>query len=158
MFLLPIKMRFFALLFLVGILNSCGSTYSDSDKSEFDAKIEKYMKNKGLKLKRLDSGLYLSIEKQGTGSEKAKFTSQVKLIYTGKLLNGQVFDKTDPDKPFDSPVNGLIAGFQEALIDQTAGAQLKLIVPPNLGYGDDELDKIPANSVLVFDLEVVEVY
>ncbi len=150
-------MRLLAFIFLTGILFSCGQTYSDSDKKEFDRKITAYIKKKGWKMEHRASGLYMEVLQKGTGTEKAKFTSQVKLVYKGNLLNGSVFDNTDPSKPFESPVNGLIAGFQEALLDQTAGAKLRLIVPPHLGYGDDELDKIPANSVLVFELELVEV-
>jgi len=151
-------MRFLAILFLTGILASCGGTYSASDKQTFDQQIGAYARKKGWKMKRLPSGLYMSVVKEGTGEEKAKFTSQVKLVYKGTLLNGKMFDNIDPSKPFESPVNGLIAGFQEALLDQTTGAKLRLIIPPHLGYGDDELDKIPSNSVLVFELDVVEVF
>ncbi len=151
-------MKLFAILFLTGILASCGGSYSESDKQTFDKQIGAYARKKGWKMKHLPSGLYMSVIKEGTGEEKAKFTSQVKLVYKGTLLNGNVFDNTDPSKPFESQVNGLIAGFQEALLDQTAGAKFRLIIPPHLGYGDDELDKIPANSVLVFELELVDVF
>ena len=151
-------MRFLAILFLFGILTSCGSTYSDADKQTFDKKIEVFTRKKGWKMKKLPSGLYISILQKGAGEEKAKFTSQVKLTYKGTLLNGKVFDNPDPSKPFESPVNGLIAGFQEALFDQTAGTKFRLIIPPHLGYGDDVLEKIPANSVLVYELELVDVF
>lgn len=151
-------MKFLFFAFALYTLVGCGGTYSNTDKSDFDKKIRTYIQKKGLKMEKLPSGLYLHEVQKGTGKEKAQFTSQVKLVYKGKLLNGRVFDNTDPSKPFDSKVNGLIAGFQEAILNRTSGTKLKLIVPPHLGYGDDELDKIPANSVLVFDLEIVEVY
>lgn len=145
-----------ALLLFTG-LSGC-STYSDSEKTDFDDKISNFIQKKGWKMEKLPSGLYLEVIQDGTGDEKAKFTSQVTLVYTGKLVSGKVFDQTDPRKPLISQLNKLIAGFQESLLDRTAGTHLRLVIPPHLGYGDEVLEKIPANSILVYDVELKEVH
>lgn len=93
---------------------------------------------------------------EGEGEELIQRGSIVKLSYKGQLKNGKVFDQTEPGKPFESEIKGLIGGFQEALLGQKKGAKLRLIIPPHLGYGTDKLDKIPANSILIFELEVVD--
>lgn len=108
-------------------------------------------------MKKTSSGLLMEIVEKGTGTEKARFTSQVTLNYKGSLLNGQIVDQTPPGKPFVSILKGLIGGFQESLLGQTAGTKIHLIIPPNLGYGEEDLDKIPPNSTLVFELELMEV-
>lgn len=149
--------RFFAVIVLLVLVTGCGETYSDNNKADFDKTIRSYIAKKKLKLERKPSGLYLEVIEKGTGKELIQSQSILKIAYKGTLLDGTVFDNTEPGKPLKSPVKGLIRGFQEALIGQTEGTKLHLIVPPQLGYGDAPLDKIPANSVLVFELEVVEV-
>ena len=88
----------FAFLGLV-LLTSCSSSYSDSDKQEFDSKIEKFVKKKGWNMTKTSSGLYMEVVQEGTGEEKATFTSEVTLNYRGALLSGKVVDETEPGKP-----------------------------------------------------------
>lgn len=146
----------FALLALV-ILSAC-KTYSEDDKTAFDTKIERYISNKNWKLTRSESGLYTQQLQEGTGTEQVIGGSEVTLAYKGTLLNGTVFDQTPPGKPLKSELKGLIMGFREGLLGQKKGAKIRMVVPPQLGYGDMELDKIPQNSVLVFEIEVLEVH
>jgi len=150
-------MKYLFVFLGLSLLASCSGSYSDSDKQEFDAKIEKFVKKKGWNMTKTSSGLYMEVVQEGTGDEKATFTSEVTLHYRGSLLSGKVVDETIPGKPLVSIVNGLIGGFQEALQGQTAGAKLRLIIPPHLGYGDEDLEKIPPHSILAFEIEVVNV-
>lgn len=134
-------------------------TYSEDDKASFDQTIERYIaKKKDWKLTKSDSGLYMEVLQEGTGEEPVIFGSEVTVAYKGQLLNGQVFDTKTVKGPLKSNLKGLIMAFQEGLLGQKAGAKLRLIVPPHLGYADNELEKIPANSVLVFEVELLEVY
>lgn len=134
-------------------------TYSEDDKASFDQTIERYIaKKKDWKLTKSDSGLYIEVLQEGTGDEPVIFGSEVTVAYKGQLLNGQVFDTKTVKGPLKSNLKGLIMAFQEGLLGQKAGARLRLIVPPHLGYADNELEKIPANSVLVFEVELLEVY
>ena len=105
--------------------------------------------------------------------EPVQIGSTIAVNYTGRLLNGKVFDTSiekvakennivDPGRkyePFEYQVGAtsLIRGWEEGLINQPAGSSLTLIMPSRLGYGTRENNAIPANSPLVFDIEIVSV-
>lgn len=131
-------------------------TYSEDDKSTFDQKIERYIARKHWKMTRSESGLYTEQLVAGDG-EAIQYNSILLLKYKGKLLDGSTVDQSLPGKPLESTLKGLIGGFQEGLLGQKQGAHLRLVIPPQLGYGSTAYGKIPANSVLVFDIEVLEV-
>jgi len=154
----PLLTKLSLLIALVFTFGAC-KTYSEDDKASFDDQIERYIaKKKEWKLTKSSSGLYMEVLEEGTGEEPVIFGSEVTIAYKGELLNGKVFDEKSIKAPLKSNLKGLIMGFQEGLLNQKAGAKLRLIVPPHLGYADNDLEKIPANSVLVFEIELVEVY
>jgi FKBP-type peptidyl-prolyl cis-trans isomerase FklB len=83
-------------------------------------------------------------------------TDQVTVQYRGKLLDGSEFDSSySRGTPAVFPVNGVIKGWQEALLLMKPGSKFQLWVPPALAYGDTPRPKIPGGSLLVFDVEVV---
>jgi FKBP-type peptidyl-prolyl cis-trans isomerase len=83
-------------------------------------------------------------------------TDQVTVNYRGKLLDGSEFDSSySTGRPAVFPVNGVIKGWQEALVLMRPGSKFQLWVPPALGYGDASRPRIPGGSLLVFDVEVV---
>jgi FKBP-type peptidyl-prolyl cis-trans isomerase len=139
-------------LFLLGC-----STYSEDEKVAFNSEAENYAQKHHWKYEVLDGGLVVEVLETGTGKEKIQSGSELELEYKGTLTNGKVFDQTEPGKPFKSNLKGLIGGFQLGLPGHVAGTKLRLVVPPQLGYGDDGLDKIPANSTLVFEITVLKV-
>jgi FKBP-type peptidyl-prolyl cis-trans isomerase FkpA len=141
--------------FLLISLFSCG-TYSEDEKSAFDKKIENFIKKSGVKYKKSETGLYYSILEEGEG-DFIKLTDEVSFTYEGKLLNGEIFDGENKRTPIKFLVSDLIQGWQEALLSMKKGSKVKLVVPPQLGYGDYKLEDIPVNSVLYFHLEVVDV-
>lgn len=147
------KILFF--ICLAFIFAAC-KTYSEDDKLTFDQKISNYLKKSKVKYTKSDSGLYYFIENQGEG-EFIKPTDEVSFTYIGRLLNGNVFDGKNTKNPVTFKVTELIMGWQEAMLYLKKGAKVKLVVPPQLGYGDYDLDDIPPNSVLLFDIEVKEV-
>jgi FKBP-type peptidyl-prolyl cis-trans isomerase FkpA len=148
-------MKILAFLLLTISLFAC-KTYSEEDKVTFNKEITKIAKQKKWDITFSLSGLGIQLMNEGEGEELIQRGSIVKLSYKGQLKNGKVFDQTEPGKPFESEIKGLIGGFQEALLGQKKGVKLRLIIPPHLGYGTDKLDKIPANSILIFELEVVD--
>jgi len=104
-----------------------------------------------------ESGLQYIEVKPGQG-EKPAATSKVRVHYKGSLLDGTEFDSSyKRGEPAEFQVNQVIPGWQEALQLMQVGAQYKLFIPPDLGYGDQGNPRIPGNSLLLFDVELVEI-
>lgn len=103
------------------------------------------------------SGLQYKVEKEGEGKTPLK-TDTVKAHYKGVLIDGSQFDSSyDRGQPAEFPVQGVIPGWSEALQLMKVGAKYKLFVPPELAYGASGRPGIPANSVLIFDVELVDI-
>ncbi len=104
------------------------------------------------------SGLQYSIIKSGFG-DRPKVTDEVDVLYMGMLINGKVFDGTEPMTPAHFTVNKLIPGWTEALSLMRMGDKWHIVIPANLAYGargaGDGL--IPPNQVLVFDMELLSI-
>jgi len=83
-------------------------------------------------------------------------TDSVTVDYRGKLIDGTEFDSSySRGTPATFPVNGVIKGWQEALMLMKPGAKWQLFVPPELAYGQRSQPKIPANSMLIFEVNVI---
>ena len=77
--------------------------------------------------------------------------------YTGTLIDGTVFDSSrERGEPIEFPVNGVIAGWTEALQLMKPGAQYMLYIPAKLAYGDKKTGPIPEGSTLIFDVELIK--
>lgn len=129
-------------------------TYSDADKEGFDKQISEYLKKKGIECTKSPSGLYYKIIEPGEG-EYIQFQDVVSFSYKGYFLNGEVFDHEK--KPVEFKVKDLIGAWKEIMLELKPGAKAFLVAPPQLGYGDHQLDDIPANSILVFEMDIHEV-
>lgn len=134
--------------------------------------LAQYVKDNNIKAEPDEDGLYIVVKKKGNGP-KVEIGRNVAINYTGHLLNGKVFDTSlEPVakanniyeagrqyvpmayKVGDQP---LIAGWEKGVINQPAGSKLTLIIPSALAYGPRTVGEIPANSPLVFDIEIVSV-
>jgi FKBP-type peptidyl-prolyl cis-trans isomerase len=105
----------------------------------------------------LDSGLQYMVVKAGNGKSPTA-SDRVKVHYTGTLADGTKFDSSvDRGKPATFGVTQVIKGWTEALQLMKEGAKWKLFIPADLAYGSISRPKIPGNSVLVFDVELIEV-
>jgi FKBP-type peptidyl-prolyl cis-trans isomerase len=103
------------------------------------------------------SGLQYEIIKQGDGPVPG-LNDQVTCHYEGKFINGVDFDNSvKRNKPETFSVSGVIKGWTEALQMMPQGSKWKLFVPYQLGYGAGDYSNIPGGSVLVFDVELLEV-
>lgn len=128
------------------MLSACGKDYSGD--------IEDYLEEKNLTAQKTDDGLYYIIENPGN-EVKPKLNSDVKVIYKGYLTNGTVFDEKTTAIEFN--LSAVISGWTRGIPLFGEGGKGKLIIPPCLGYGDTANGSIPANSILVFDIELVDV-
>ena len=105
----------------------------------------------------LPSGLQYKIIKEGVGESPAD-SDMVTVHYTGTLIDGTVFDSSrERGEPIQFPVNGVIAGWTEALQLMKPGAQYMLYIPAKLAYGDKTTGPIPGGSTLIFDVELLKV-
>jgi FKBP-type peptidyl-prolyl cis-trans isomerase len=103
-------------------------------------------------VKTLPDGLQYQVIKTGTG-EHPKSNDVVTVKYVGTLIDGTEFDHNDSGK---LSLNQVVAGWKEALPMMTVGSQWKLFIPSELGYGPrGRGPKLPPNSVLIFDLELL---
>ena len=104
------------------------------------------------------TGLQYKILEKGAGKSP---TSEDKVIahYTGKLLDGTVFDSShDRGEPATFPVSGVIKGWQEALPMMKEGAKWQIVVPASLAYGERGVGNlIGPNETLIFDIELVSI-
>ena len=104
------------------------------------------------------SGLMFVVKEEGTG-EKPDSGATVTVHYTGKLLDGTVFDSSvERGQPFAFPVGTgrVIPGWDEGILMMKQGGKRTLVIPPNLGYGARGAGPIPPNSWLVFEVELVD--
>jgi FKBP-type peptidyl-prolyl cis-trans isomerase FklB len=105
----------------------------------------------------LPSGLQYKVISVGEGKSPVD-TSFVTVHYTGKLIDGKVFDSSvERGEPAQFPVNGVIPGWTEALKLMKPGAKWQLFIPPQLAYGERGNRGILPNSVLIFDVELIAV-
>ena len=103
------------------------------------------------------SGLQFEVVSEGEG-EKPAATDVVKVHYKGTLLDGTEFDSSYArNEPTTFPLNRVIAGWTEGLQLMPVGSKYKFTIPSELAYGDRDLGKIPANSTLVFEVELLEI-
>ncbi|MCE7893505.1 MAG: FKBP-type peptidyl-prolyl cis-trans isomerase [Myxococcales bacterium] len=85
---------------------------------------------------------------------------RVRLHYVGTLEDGTVFDSTrERGTPFEAELGKghLIKGFEEGVAGMKVGGVRRLTIPPELGYGERAMAKIPANATLIFEVELLEV-
>jgi len=105
-----------------------------------------------------ESGLQYEVLTKADGAMPGA-TDVVSVHYEGRLVDGTVFDSSiQRGSPIDLPVNGVIAGWVEALQLMHVGEKVKLFIPSDLAYGEQSPSPaIPPNSVLVFDLELLSI-
>ena len=103
------------------------------------------------------SGLEYHVISEGEGTSP-KSTDEVTVNYRGTLLDGTEFDSSyKRGQPASFPVNGVIQGWQEALVLMKPGAKWELFIPPNLAYDVNSPPAIPPGSMLKFEVELIKV-
>jgi len=160
------------LAFTVKVLNIQTSEEFQKDQAEqgaaqkgIDAKtIDKYIADNNLqgKAQKTESGLAYIVQQPGSGPTP-KQGDVVKVHYTGKLLDGKVFDSSinNPQtqgQPIDFRVGVgmVIPGWEEGIMSMKKGEKRMLIIPSGLAYGGEGQGPIPPNAVLLFDVELVD--
>ena len=160
-------MKYGSLLLAMALLIACGSSAQNLEndmienpetQAEKDQnKIVKYAMENDMDVKRTESGIYYTIEKEGEG-EHPTTSSKVTAHYKGYLLDGQVFDSSyKRGQPLEFGLGQVIPGWQEAIPMLKKGGKGTFIIPSGLAYGQRGAgNAIPPNAVLVFEIELVD--
>lgn len=150
-----IKRNFLFFLLFSLLVSSCKKNKKVSQAEVDEDIITKYIANNNLDAKATGSGLYYVISVVGTGSQPNS-SSNVTVKYKGTLTDGTVFDQSaSAGATFN--LSGVIKGWQEGIPLFKKGGKGILLIPSALGYGDQATGKIPAASVLIFDVELLDV-
>ena len=123
------------------------------------ASVETYLANNSItNATKHPNGFYYTINTQGAGSVPAA-CSGVTVKYVGKLTNGNIFDNSNTNYPNGTTftLGQLIPGWQQGIPLIQKGGSITLYIPPSLGYGASGSGPIPANSILIFNIELVDV-
>lgn len=124
--------------------------------------VQNYLTTNNITAQQHSSGVFYAISSQGSGQGIVNLCSYVAVRYKGKLTSGAVFDSTDASG--DSfQLGQVIPGWQKGLPLISKGGKITLYIPPTLGYGNQDVRNnagvvvIPANSILIFEIELADV-
>lgn len=140
---------FLLLVLVLGVVYFLDKNYEKNDQQN-NNQTEANLNQADLKIEDL---------KQGTG-EEVKSGQTVSVHYAGTLTNGVKFDSSyERNEPFEFKIGeGLvIQGWEQGLIGMKVGGKRKLTIPPSLAYGERAIGSIPANSTLIFEIELLAV-
>lgn len=158
--LMKFRNLFFMTISLLLALGSCRKDKFDAEKQAQidDAAIIKYLANNNIAAPKHESGIYYQIISAGEGNVTYNANTLISARYTGRFLNGTVFDKTSIN-PAAFKLGQVITGWQIGIPLIQKGGKIRLIIPSGYAYGPkgDITGAIPPNTVLDFDIELVDV-
>jgi len=136
----------------VTVFSSCSKDSFDPAKqaAKDDAAIQAYISSNKITATKDPSGVYYSVITEGTGAYP-NVNSLITVNYTGKLLNGTVFDSGSIQ---NTALTTLVKGWQYGIPHINTGGRILLLIPSALGYGNATQGSIPANSVLIFTVDL----
>ncbi|MEN8123499.1 MAG: FKBP-type peptidyl-prolyl cis-trans isomerase [Bacteroidota bacterium] len=120
-----------------------------------EEEILKYIDDHNLDAQKSSTGLYYVIDKLGEGAQP-NVNSNVTVKYKGYFSNGEVFDQSDSNG-ITFNLQQVIAGWTEGITYFKEEGKGILLIPSRLGYGDNDRGSIPGGSVLIFDIELLDV-
>jgi FKBP-type peptidyl-prolyl cis-trans isomerase FkpA len=139
--------------------NGCGTQDNVIAPNSEQQAVKAYLDSNGITATLYQSGFYYKIVSQGSGVTP-NLCSQITVSYTGQLITGKIFDQ-ETDQLFT--LGDLIDGWKKGLPLIESGGEIKLFVPPSLGYGSAGFKDnagnvlVPPNSILIFDINLLNV-
>lgn len=119
------------------------------------AQINKYLLDNNMTADTTVSGIHYIITQEGSGGHP-DLQSTVTVKYKGYMLDGTVFDQTSGSTTATFALKGVIAGWQEAVPLLKKGGKGTFLIPSYLCYGPSGVGSIPPNSVLIFDIDLID--
>jgi FKBP-type peptidyl-prolyl cis-trans isomerase FkpA len=141
---------------LITGLSACkkGDSNPDKQAAADELIIQKFIAaNNITTAERHVSGLYYVISDPGSGAVTYGPNTVVKVQYIGRLLNGKIFDQNT----IEYQLGGFIDGWKIGISRIQKGGKIRLLIPSGLAYGEGAQTGIPANSILDFDIELLNV-
>ncbi len=120
-----------------------------------DEEIQDYLAENNLQAEKSASGLYYIIDIEGTGAQPTT-TDKVRVAYKGYFTNGNVFDQSTSEG-ISFNLQDVIRGWTEGITYFKEGGSGMLFVPSHLGYGSQDYRGIPGGSVLIFEINLIDV-
>lgn len=121
-----------------------------------DDEIQQYIAENNLKAEKTASGVYYIINNPGN-DEKPTVKDTVTCHYKGYFTNGSKFDSSyDRGRPASFPLSQVIAGWQEGIPLFGKGGKGTLLIPSKLAYGSNPPGGLPADAVMIFDIELID--
>jgi FKBP-type peptidyl-prolyl cis-trans isomerase FkpA len=150
------NMKQIVFAFAIFTVFACQKELSEEEQLAKDIElIEQYLAENNLEAERTLNGLFYIIEKTGNGNFPAT-NSEVTVRYKGYFLDGKVFDQsTEFGVTFN--LQSVIRGWTDGIPKFSVGGEGKLLIPSKLGYGPNARQGIPANSVLIFEVKLLDI-
>jgi FKBP-type peptidyl-prolyl cis-trans isomerase len=140
------------------VLDTKISVINDADRATYeDGLIKTFLTENNITALKNANGIYYQIITAGTGTSITSTAATIKAAYTGRLLTGAIFDQALIASPLSIVLSSTIEGWKIGVPLIKAGGKIRLFIPSSYGYGTSAAGSIPANSVLDFDIELVEV-
>lgn len=131
--------------------------FNPSEQRSIDSQIiQQYLIDNNLTADSTASGLHYIITNPGNGVSNPTLSSRVQVKYKGYFTDGTVFDQTQPGQSISFQLAGVIPGWQEGIPLFSKGGVGVLLLPSYLAYGRAGQSSIPPNTVLIFDIELID--
>jgi len=145
-----------ALVILFLVRNANNKAAAEVNISAGNAFLEENKKVEGVV--ETESGLQYLVLHRGEGEQKPTASSKVKVHYHGTLIDGTVFDSSvDRGQPLSFGLNQVIKGWTEGVQLMNVGDKFRFFIPSKLGYGNRAAGKITPGSLLIFEVELLEI-
>ncbi|HVB03735.1 MAG TPA: FKBP-type peptidyl-prolyl cis-trans isomerase [Chitinophagaceae bacterium] len=156
------KYHILALLWAVCLFAGCKKHGVSSQAVVDEARIKAYLTANQIIAQQDSSGLFYDIINEGDSIHRPMLTSSITVNYMGTLLDGTIFaSTTNSNDSTTTPITLLLSqavpGWQIGLQKITQGGSILLIIPSALGYGNKPAGPIPANAVLIYRIELLNV-
>lgn len=146
------------LVCIAGCFTACFKKDSFDPEAQFrtdTTMIREFVKKNNIPAIKHSSGIFYVISTPGTGAYKYTASTKVTANYTGRLLDGSIFDSTTGKAPVEFPLNQVIEGWQIGVPLIQNGGTIRLIIPSGYGYGNTS-QPLPSNSITDFDITITK--